>query len=230
MTPDMAFECLLVSHDPAVFCTVDRILRDFSVSTSVCLSSSKALTLLAEGGTDLFVIDWEGDASSELLHKIWNLRKQKPTVVAVSTQDGPIPGIHVVLRKPVTDESGTKSLKVAYSRMLIDHRRHARHAVMTSVEATDDNNRLLPVMITDIGDGGLGLCSKEKLEVGHALSFRLLLRGAKREINVQARVLWIREYGKVGCEFVRIPPVDRNILQDWLTSKIQIKKPLIPLG
>jgi hypothetical protein len=229
MTPDMAFECLLVSHDPAVFCTVDRILRDFSVSTSVCLSSSKALTLLAEGGTDLFVIDWEGDDSSDLLHQIWNLRKQKPTVVAVSAQDVPIPGIHVVLQKPVTADSGTKSLKVAYSRMLIDHRRHARHAIMTSVEATDENNRLLPVMITDIGDGGVGLSSKEKLEVGSALSFRLLLRGAKREINVQVRVLWFREYGKAGCEFLRIPPVDRNILQDWLTSKIQIKKPLIPL-
>jgi CheY-like chemotaxis protein len=225
----MAFECLLVSPDPAVFCTVDRILRDLSVSTSVCLSSSKALALLAEGGTDLFVIDWEGENSSELLHKIWNLRKQKPTVVAVSTQDGPIPGVHVVLRKPVTAESGTKSLKVAYSRMLIDHRRHARHAIMTAVQATDNNNRILPVMITDIGDGGLGLCSKEKLEVGHVLSFRVLLHGAKREIYLQARVLWIREYGKAGCEFVRIPPVDRNIFQDWLTSKIHVKKPLVVL-
>jgi hypothetical protein len=229
MTPDMAFECLLVSHDPAVFCTVDRILRDFSVSTSVCLSSSKALTLLGEGGTDLFVIDWEGEASSKLLHKLWNLRKRKPTVVAVSTQDGFMPGIHVVLRKPVTAESGTKSLKVAYSRMLIDHRRHARHAVMTSVQATGDNDRVLPVMITDIGEGGLGLCSKEKLEVGHALSFRLLLRGTERGIYVQARVLWTREYGKAGCEFVRIPPVDRNILQDWLTSKLHVKKPLVAL-
>jgi len=229
MTPDMAFECLLVSHDPAVFCTVGPILRDLSVSTSVCLGSSKALTLLAEGGTDLFVIDWEDEASPKLLHEIWNLRKQKPTVVAVSTQEAPIPGIHVVLRKPVTTDAGTKSLKTAYSRMLIDHRRHARHALMISVQATDNKNRTLPVMVTDIGDGGLGLCSKEKLEVGQVLSFRLGLRGAKRDIYLEARVLWIREYGKAGCELARIPPVDRNIFQDWLTSQIHIKKPLIPL-
>src|SRR5205085_11460387 len=103
----------------------------------------------AKGGTDLFVIDWDDEASPTLLREIWNLRQRKPTMVAVTKQDGPIPGIHVVLRKPVTPESGTKSLKIAYSRMLIDHRRHARHALMTSVEATDDNNRILPLMLTD---------------------------------------------------------------------------------
>jgi hypothetical protein len=58
----------------------------------------------------------------------------------------------------------------------------------------------------------------------------MLLRGAKKEIYVQARVLWVRDYGRAGCDFVRIPPVDRNVLHDWLTSKLlQIKKPLIPL-
>jgi hypothetical protein len=230
MTPDMAFQCVLVSRDPAVCCTVDRILRDFSVSTSVCLSASKALNLLAEGGTDLFVIDWEGEPSSQLLHEIWKLRQRKPTVVAVSAEDGPPRGVHVVLRKPVTRELGVKSLKAAYSRMLLDHRHHARHAVMIPVQATDDRGRTFAVTITDIGDGGVGLSGAERLAVSQELSFRMLLRGAKKEIYVQARVLWVRDYGRAGCDFVRIPPVDRNVLHDWLTGKLlQIKKPLIPL-
>src|SRR5215469_5236531 len=107
MTPEMAFECLLVSHDPAVFSTMDRILRDFSISTNVCPTTSRAATMLVEGSTDLIVIDWEGASSANLLDEVWKSRiKQKPTIVAVSADDRAIPGVHIILRKPITPESG----------------------------------------------------------------------------------------------------------------------------
>jgi hypothetical protein len=137
-----------------------------------------------------------------------------------------VPGVHIVLRKPVTAESGKKSLKVAYSRMLQDYRRHARYALMMSVTVTDDRNRTVPMTLMDIGDGGVGLRGEEEFIVGDGLSFRLLLTGANRDIHIQARVLWTREFGRVGCEFLRIPPVDGNILHDWLKDKMQVKKPL----
>jgi hypothetical protein len=227
MTPDMAFECLLVTHDPGVFSTLSRLLRDLSIKTDVCLSSSKALKPLAKGSTDLIVIDWEDGVSPQLLHEIWKSSTgSTPTIVAISDHGGRLPGVHVLLRKPVTDESGRKSLKVAYSRMLQDYRRHARYALMTSVIAVDDRKRTVPLTVMDIGDGGVGLRSDEEFTAGDALSFRLLLPGAKREIYIQARVLWGRELGRIGCEFLRIPPVDMNILHDWLKLKVQVKKPL----
>jgi hypothetical protein len=72
MTPEMAFECLLVSHDPAVFCTVERILQDLSIHTKVCLTPSRVASVLAKGGTDLVVIDLESSDSSEVMHEIFN--------------------------------------------------------------------------------------------------------------------------------------------------------------
>jgi DNA-binding response OmpR family regulator len=121
MTPEMAFECLLLSQDPAVFCTMDRILQDFSIRTNVCSNSSRVASLLAEGNTDLIVIDLQSEDSSEIMHQICQSRTgQEPTVLAVSAMDCAMPGVHVVLRKPVTTESGVKSLKAAYSRMLQD--------------------------------------------------------------------------------------------------------------
>lgn len=231
MTADMAFECLLVCRDPAVFKTITRILRNLSICMNICLSPSTAFKVLVKGCTDLVVIDWEGEASSELLHEIWQWERwRKPTIVAISSQDCPIPGAHVVLQKPVTDESGLKSLKIAYSRMLCDHRRYARHALMTSLVATDDTNRKVPLTVTNIGQGGVGLNTKEKLMIGDELSFRLLLPGGKRDILVHARVLWTRDYGAVGCEFLRIPPVDLDILHDWLKCKSQVKKPLVAVS
>jgi len=227
MTPDMAFECLLVTRDAEVFSTVSRILRDLSISNDICLSSSKAFKLLRKDGTDLIVMDWEEEASFELLHEIWKWGNwQKPTVVAILPQDRCVPGVHVVLRKPVTDESARKSLKFAYSRMLQDYRRHARCALMASVIATDDRNQTVPVTIMDISNGGVGLRSEQEFTVGTALSFHLLLPGGEKDIHIQVRVLRTREFGTVGCEFLRIPPVDLDILQDWLKLKVQVKKPL----
>jgi hypothetical protein len=227
MTPDMAFECLFVSRDPGLFSTMSRVLRDLSISMDICLNSSRAFDMLGKGSTDLIVIDWEGESSLELLHKIWKTEKwKKPTVVAVSSSDCPVPGAHVVLKKPVTTESGMTSLKAAYSKMLRDYRQHARYALMMPVVATGENGRSVPVTVTDIGDGGVGLCTKQKLVIGDVLSFRLLLPDTPREILIHIRVLWTREYDRVGCEYLRIPPVDLTILHDWLKAKAQIKKPL----
>jgi hypothetical protein len=66
--------------------------------------------------------------------------------------------------------------------------------------------------------------------IGDELSFRLLLPGEKRDISVHSRVLWTREYGAVGREFLPIPPVDLDILHDWLKRKSQVKKPLIAVS
>jgi len=101
--------------------------------------------------------------------------------------------------------------------------------LMTPVVVTDDRNRSLPVTVMDIGDAGVGLRSKENFIVGDTLSFRLTLPGASRDISVQARVLWTREFGTVGCEFLRIPPVDVNILHDWLKQRMKVKKPLLEI-
>jgi hypothetical protein len=227
MTPDMSFECLFVSRDAGLFTTIDRILRDLAISTNVCLSSNKAFDLLDRGSTDLVVIDWENEDSAQFLRRIWLGGKwRKPTIVAISSSDPPVPGAHVFLKKPVTAMSGQKSFKDAYSRMLVDYRRHVRHALMLQTVASFENAQAIPMTVVDISSGGVGLSTKTSLTVGDVLSFRTLLPGSKKEILLTARVLWTREYGRAGCEFVRIPPVDFVILHDWLRAKTRVKKPI----
>lgn len=230
MTPEMAFECLLVSHDPAVFCTMRQILRDFSIYTNVCSTPSQVANLLAGGSTDLIVIDLESEHSSELMQLIFESgARQKPTILAVSPTDGVVPGVHVILRKPVTPESGVKSLRAAYSRMLGDYRKHTRFALMTPVLTTDENDQEISATVTNIGEGGVGLTTQNQPKIGSILSFRVPLIGSGTPIRVQARVLWTRQYGAVGCEFVRISSDDLLVLHAWLESKYRFKKPLVPV-
>ena len=226
MTSDMAFECLFVSKDAGIFKTVGRILRDLSISIKLCVSCSTAFDILARGSTDLVVIDWEGQESSELLQRIWQGGKWKtPTVVAIASSESRVPGAHIILTRPVTVETSEKSFRHAYSRMLLDYRRHVRYALMIPVVANFVDGRSMSLTVTDIGDGGVGLSVKELLNIGDILSFRLPLPGTPREILIQARVLWTRDYGRAGCAFVRIPPVDLIFLHDWLKTKSQVKKP-----
>ena len=143
--------------------------------------------------------------------------------------DRAVQGVHVILRKPVTPESGLKSLKAAYSRMLEDYRSHTRFALMTSVLATDENNRTFPLMVTNVSEGGVGFASKQKLTIGSILSFWMRLPGLNSEICIKARVLWTREYGAAGCQFVGISQFDSQLMRAWLESQYRIKKPLIPV-
>lgn len=229
MTPEMAFECLLVTPDPAVFTTMEGILEDFSITTKVCLSPSNAATLLADGSTDLIVIDLESGDSSEFLRHIRACARQKPTILAVSGADSDVLGAHLILRKPVTHESGVASMKTAYSRMVHDYRKHTRFAVMTPVIATEEGARTVQITITNIGEGGVGVTSVETLRIGSILSFRMRLPEVKSDISIRARVLWTRPYGAAGCEFVQVPRVDLQLLHAWLQSRYRIKAPLIPL-
>jgi PilZ domain len=230
MTPEMAFQCFLVSRDPAVISTLDPILRELSVCTDVCPDASKVVDVLGQVSTDLLVIDLDGRRSAELIRQVYESHKyQKPTILAVSAKDRAVPGVHVVLRKPVTPESGLKSLKAAYSRMLQDFRQHTRFALMSSVLVKDEQDRTLSVIVTNVGEGGVGLTAKQKLTIGSVLSFRLPLPGLRSELTIQARVLWTRDYGAAGCEFVHVAPFDRQLLNAWLQSRYRIKKPMIPI-
>jgi hypothetical protein len=96
---------------------------------------------------------------------------------------------------------------------------------MTSVIAYDKKKRRIPLIVTDIGEGGIGISSKEKLAVGDVLFLNLPLVTGKKPICMEARVLWTREYGTAGCEFVRMLPVNRDILRQWLRQKMRIKQP-----
>ena len=230
MTPELAFECLLVSHDAGLCCKIKEVLRNFSIVVDDCLTASKACEVFPGGNHDLVVIDWDGDPSLPLLHAIWNsANRRKPTILGVSGDARSIPGVHFVLRKPISSGSATELLKSAYRRMLLDYRLKARYAVMTPLTAKYMDGRKVAVTVTDIGEGGIGITSKEKLEVGDELSFGLRLPKTLLPIHIQARVIWTRNYGTAGCDFLNIAPVDRDVLRDWLKAKTQVKRPLISI-
>ena len=224
MTADLAFECLVVSQDLAIRKVVGRSLRKMCVSTSHCLTAAKAFETIRRGHTDLLVIDSDGEGSVELLNDIRNGGKWRtPTTVVISAANAVPAGVQLLVRKPLTPESCARSMRDAYSQMLLDYRRYVRRAVMLSVVATRDDGQDVSVTISNISDGGIGLDTKAELVAGEVLTLRVTLPSAPREILIHARVLWTRQDGRAGCTFMRIPPIDLIILHEWLKAKSPVK-------
>lgn len=227
MTPEMEFRCLLVCNDAAVYNTMTRVLRDFSIAVEHCLLNSRGLKALEKESLDLVVIDCNGDTYPEFLQKLSNVAiKPKPTTVLITEHEHFSGGSHIFLTKPVTDWCATEALKSAYSGMLLNHRLHARHAVYEPVEARDDTGNSHRVVVTDLGEGGFGLRATN-LSVGTRVSLLVHPPGLPRALNIKGRVIWTREYGTAGCQIVAMPPVDRDIFREWLKDRTRVRKPLI---
>ena len=230
MTSDMSFECLLVSSDRVVVELLSGVLESLSICTNICPNLSTTLEQLTRFEPELVIVDREDDCL-EFLNRMRKPRGRiNPTIVVVSPHDDPQANVDVVLCRPITRESGAKAINTAYSQMLHRYRRHIRYSLMSTVRVTDELNHSADVTITNIGDGGLGLSSTGKeFVVGDHLSFRLLLPGAVKPVQIQARVQWTRTFGILGCEFLHIPTADLHILRDWLTEREQVKKPMIAI-
>ncbi|MFZ1918765.1 MAG: PilZ domain-containing protein [Terriglobales bacterium] len=229
MTEDMAFECLLVSQDPSVVSIMDKLLGDLAISTKILPTLPRAVEYLSEDSTDLVIIDWERDSPKLLQHINRFGRPRKPALIVVSDMPTSAPDTYSFLRKPITVESGAQSLKQTYWKLLRDYRQHTRCVLIRPLIARNQDDRSVPITVENIGEGGVGLSAKEFLSLRDVLSFSLLLPGTEMPIDIEVRVLWVRQYGAAGCEFVSISQADRGRLHDWLEKKCPVKKPLVKL-
>jgi hypothetical protein len=229
MTTDLAFECLIVSQDPGVVGIMNKLLANLAISTNVCPTPATALDHLCEGATDLVIVDWQKDSPDLLQHINRSGQSQKPTVMVVSETSSPAPGMYSPLYKPLTVESGAQSLRQAYSKLLQDYRQHTRCVLTSSLIAKNQYGFSIPIIVANICAEGVGLSTKEFLSRGDLLSFSIPLPGTELPIAIEARVLWMSEYGATGCEIASIAQADRLRLGAWLEQKCQVKKPLVQL-
>jgi DNA-binding NarL/FixJ family response regulator len=226
MTPEMIFECLIVSEDRHVLSLMNNALERLSIDVETCATPAEGLELLADRDVDLVVCDYEGAPNDlKLLNRVLNHddKRRKPTVLTVV--DSPFlhlgakgAGAHVVIQKPLTRESSAQGLKTAYSRMVREERRSPRRAIMERVPARNRCRETIQITITDVSEQGVGLFSRRKLAVGDLLSFDLLLPGTDRSFSVEVRLLWLR-HNMAGAAFKRISSADRLLLHRWLHCK-----------
>ena len=227
MTPEMVFECLLVSEDIQVLSLMNCALERLSIEIEHCADPLRGQEVLAKRDVDLLVCDCKGaPGEMKLLNEVLT-SDHKRTATVLTVVDGPLmaisaknAGAHVVIQKPLTRESSAQGLKAAYSRMVREQRSNTRRAIMRRVLATNRCGEFFPITVTDISERGVGLFAKQKIDVGDLLSFDLALPNAVLPINVKVRVLWMR-HNLAGADFERISDPDRLLLHAWLKGRVR---------
>ena len=228
MTPDMSFECLLVTQDAAVVSTMNRLLTEFSISTNVCGHPAEAASLLSGKSVDLLVLDFQDDDHcKDLLKKVASsVIARKTTVLALSHEDRFIHHVDLVVQKPLWADSAARNLRLAYTKMMQDHRQRGRVSLMKSIIATDRDEKPVALTVTDIGYNGAGFRTRQPLAVDDLLTLNLPLPGIHELLEVKIRVLWTRDYGAAGGEFVHLSPATAAILHEWVRRASAVKEPL----
>jgi CheY-like chemotaxis protein len=226
MTDDMTFSALIISADTDVLSIMHRSLERLSINTRVCTSPERALASLSEFNTDLVIFEWTRSDEGPI-NFLKSLTSSAPGRGPISLAVASCPsaafrakaaGVHVVVERPITLESALRSLKAAYSLMVREKRTHRRHAIMKFVLASTDNSDLLPVMITDISESGIGILAKQRqrIQAGIRLRFDLQLPEMPRSIRVKVRVLWVASNNLAGARLERLAPEDLRLLYGWL--------------
>lgn len=226
MTPDMVFECLMVSEDKHVLFLMNSALERFSINVQTCGTPAEGLGVLAKRDVDLVVCDCTGTpGEAKFLNGVLKSddKKRKPTVLTVVGDPflalrAKGAGAHFVMRKPLTRDSTAQGLKTAYSRMVREERRNPRLAIMKRTLATNRRGELFQITITDVSEHGVGLLSRRNLAAGDLLTFDLALPNAERSFRAEVRLLWSR-HNLAGADFKRMSIADRQILHGWLASK-----------
>jgi len=72
---------------------------------------------------------------------------------------------------------------------------------------------------------GVGLQTKKRLAIRAILMLDLQLPNVSRALRIQARVLWVRQHGVAGCEFIRVNSDDLEVLQAWFKNRSHVAKP-----
>jgi len=226
MTPEMAFECVFVSTDKQVLSDVTRLLDRLSVDLKICTSPTRAIEQISRYNADLVVFDWKEDrVGTEFLNAISRSdHKRKPVIVtiadnATTAASALRAGAHVIMHKPITPESGSQSLRSAYSKLVREERRNARVAVMKFVPARTEAGQYLPITVTDVSERGLGFLTKQPVEVGDRFSCDLLLPHMATPIHIEARVIWVQRDNWAGADFERVSAADLRLLYGWLAKR-----------
>jgi len=225
VTTDMAFECVLVSKDMSVITTMNRLLSDFSISTNVCPSAADAGSLLEGRSVDLVIVDFQDDSCKDLLSKIGRTgRFQRTAVLAIADNNQFVRRADILLEKPFWTDSALKQLRMAYSKMMRDHRLRGRVPLIASANATNQNQQSVPLKITDIGYEGIGFRPQAAVAANDVLTFHLSLPDMPGSLLIKLKVLWTRNYGIAGGRFEDLAPRDVATLRDWMRRKTWVKR------
>lgn len=193
------------------------------MTVDVCGDETTALNKLSRSECEAVVIDFEDKkGNQDLLKKIRGMSTHRRVIVlAVLDADNDIEGAfragaNFVFERPLFPRIVSRTLKAAYPLMLQERRSHFRCPLQFAVHVTPESGPLFQATAINLGEGGIALQTEVPLPIGVGLQLRFVLPGTSLSIKVHGKIRWNDACGRVGIQFLHVPSVIVEQIQEWL--------------
>jgi len=223
---------LIVSRDNVVSRQISDALREYGLSAEVSIDVSAALARIGQRKFEAVVVDSSLGSQAAVCLQLIRASKSNRTAVplavtgdAEDTARSLRQGFSFALEKPLTPESISHTLKVAYGLIVRERRRYFRYpvavpAVLNRKEAPEVFARTI-----NISEHGVALSTVGQLVPGSEALVQFTLPDPPLRITATSRVRWNNEKGEMGLSFVFLPCETASELQAWLARKLERQIP-----
>ena len=220
----MALECLLLTGDSALLCTIRAKFSEQGIELLVRKDAASAIEFSERRHLDGFVIDCDDvPQGKEALRSIpANPANKQSVMLAIvngrtSVSEAFELGANFVLAKPIQDGRICAVLGTAVPKMEREHRRYFRHSIDLPIELQLYTGQSFWAKMQNISEGGFAIRTSEALPEG-VLSVQFDLPSIEPEtLRGRAVVVWASA-SIAGLRFLYLEPHCRTGFQAWLDS------------
>lgn len=223
---------LIISRDDIASRQISEVLQDHALSQEISVDMSSALDRLARRKYEALVVDLSSESQAAACLEQIRASASNRTAVTFAltrneeeTSDALKRGFNFVLERPLTRESISHTLKVAYGLIVRERRRYFRFpvsvpAVLSRKAAAEVYGRTI-----NISERGMALRASVLLAPGSEGTAQFTLPDPLLAITAEAKVCWSNEKGELGLSFLFLPFDMASELQAWLAQKLEQEIP-----
>ena len=223
---------LIISRDDLASQQISDVLQEHALCAESSVDISSALDRLARRKYEALVVDRSlGDPAEALLEQIRASASNRTAITFAitssedETADALKQGFNFVLEKPLTRDSISHTLKVAYGLIVRERRRYFRFPVSVPVVLNRKGAVEVYGRTMNISERGMALRTSTPLAPGSEGTVQFTLPDPSLPITAESKVCWSNEKGEVGLSFLFLPFDMASELQSWLAQKLEEEIP-----
>jgi CheY-like chemotaxis protein len=223
---------LIVSPDAMACRQISDVLQEHALSVEVFGDPSIALHYLSQRKFEAVVVDSTlEDQATAFFRQIRGSALNRTAVAFALTRGSQETtaalrdGFSFVLERPLTTESISHTLKVAYGMIVRERRRYFRYPVSVPAVLSRKNAPEVFARTVNVSENGLSLRASVPLPPGSEGTVQFTLPEPPLQITAESKVCWNDGEGCAGLVFLFFPSDQASQLQAWLAQKLEEQLP-----
>jgi response regulator RpfG family c-di-GMP phosphodiesterase len=224
--PTPVATALVISDDEATVRQLTEGMQQFAISAEVCRDAGFALQSLNRRHFEAVVVDLKMYQAREIMERVrFSPSNQTATTFAIT--DGPeslsgfSTGANFVLERPLSEESLSRSLRVAYGIIMRERRRYFRCPVTIPVAVRNQEGQETQCETINISESGIAIRIPTPAKAGTEVAVRFSLPQNSTRFVIQSRICWSDPTGRTGLQFLNLPILQKTELQGWLAHRLE---------